>query len=76
MAYTKEHLAQIEQAIIDLGRGERVVEVRFGPGDSTRYAITGMEELKRLRDQIRAELAAATKGLRIRGYRLNHSRGL
>ncbi|MDF3864215.1 hypothetical protein ACNFH5_18185 [Pseudomonas sp. NY15435] len=76
MAYTKEHLAQVEQAIVDLARGERVVEVRFGPNDSTRYASAELPQLEALRDTIRAELLAAGKGRRIRGYRLNHSRGL
>ncbi|MBD9675538.1 phage tail protein [Pseudomonas sp. PDM18] len=76
MAYTKDHLAQVEQAIVDLARGERVVEVRFGPNDSTRYATAELPQLLELRDTIKAEVLAAGNGRRIRGYRLNHSRGL
>lgn len=76
MAYTKDHLAQVEQAIVDLARGERVVEVRFGPNDSTRYATAELPQLLELRDTIKAEVLAAGNGRRIRGYRLNHTRGL
>lgn len=76
MAYTKDHLAQVEQAIVDLARGERVVEVRFGPNDSSRYATAELPQLLELRDTIKAEVLAASNGRRIRGYRLNHSRGL
>ncbi|SFC84494.1 gpW protein [Pseudomonas citronellolis] len=75
MAYTKEQLAQVEQAIVDLARGERVVEVRFGPNESTRYAAAELPQLLELRDRMKAELVAAGSGRRIRGYRLNHSRG-
>lgn len=76
MAYTQAQLDQVEQAIVDLARGERVVEVRFGPGDSTRYATAELPQLIELRDRMKAEILAAGKGRRIRGFRLNHNRGL
>lgn len=75
MAYTQAQLDQVEQAIVDLARGERVVEVRFGPNDTTRYATAELPQLIALRDTMRAEIVAARQGKRIRGYRLRHSRG-
>ncbi|WP_375738064.1 hypothetical protein [Pseudomonas boanensis] len=76
MAYTQADLEKVERAIIDLAAGERVVEVRFGAGEVTRYdSSTGLPQLLQLRDCIRAELAAAAQGKRIRGYRLRHNRG-
>ncbi|MEW6460384.1 MAG: hypothetical protein AB1459_04580 [Pseudomonadota bacterium] len=75
MAYSQDQLDQVEKAIIDLARGERVVEVRFGPGETTRYATAELPQLIALRDQMRAEIASAA-GRRLRGYRLNHRRGL
>lgn len=75
MAYTQAQLDQVEQAIVDLARGERVVEVRFGPGDATRYATAELPQLIELRDRMKAEIISS-KGRRPRGYRLNHCRGL
>jgi len=76
MAYTQTDLEKVERAIIDLAAGERVAEVNFGSGDSTRYdGSVGLSQLLNLRDRIRGELAAAGQGKRLRGYRLNHSRG-
>lgn len=76
MAYTREQLKAVEAAIVALAQGERVVEVRFGPNDSTRYATAELPQLISLRDQIKAEVALAENGRRPRGFRLNHSRGL
>lgn len=77
MAYTQSDLDKVERAIIDLAAGERVVEVNFGSGDSTRYdGSVGLNQLINLRDRIRGEIAQQAQGRRFRGYRLNHSRGL
>ncbi|WP_339733157.1 gpW family head-tail joining protein [uncultured Pseudomonas sp.] len=76
MAYTREQLQAVEAAIVALAQGERVVEVRFGPNDSTRYATAELPQLISLRDQIKAEVALAENGRRPRGFRLNHRRGL
>lgn len=77
MAFTQSDLDKVERAIVDLAAGERVVEVTFGSGESTRYdGSVGLNQLYNLRDRIRGELAADGKGRRLRGYRLNHTRGL
>ncbi|MBZ9665751.1 hypothetical protein H3221_013420 [Pseudomonas sp. LMG 31766] len=77
MAYTQSDLEKVERAIIDLAAGERVVEVQFGSGESTRYdGSVGLMQLVNLRDRIRGEIAASQNGKRMRGYRLNHRRGL
>lgn len=77
MAYTREQLQAVEAAIVALAAGERVVEVRFGPNDSTRYATAELPQLISLRDRMKAEIQASeNNGRRLRGYRLNHRRGL
>ncbi|QQE90263.1 gpW family head-tail joining protein [Azotobacter chroococcum] len=74
MAYTRDDLNKVQAAILALAAGERVVEVRFG-NEVTRYESAGQGALKALRDEIKAEILAA-EGRRLRGYRLNHRRGL
>lgn len=76
MAYTREQLNAVEAAIVDLARGERVVEVRFGPNESTRYATAELPQLIALRETMAAEVIKAESGRRPRGYRLSHSKGL
>jgi hypothetical protein len=77
MAYTQTDLDKVERAIIDLAAGERVAQVDFGSGDSTRYdGSVGLTQLINLRDRIRGELASTGTGKRMRGFRLNHCRGL
>jgi hypothetical protein len=76
MAYTRIQLEAVEAAIVALAQGERVVEVRFGPNDSTRYATAELPQLIALRDQMRAEVSLAEAGRRPRGFRLSHRRGL
>lgn len=77
MAYTRAQLEAVEAAIVALASGERVVEVRFGPNDATRYATTELPQLLALRDRMKAEIQASENhGRRLRGYRLNHRRGL
>lgn len=76
MAYTRDQLETVEAAIVALAQGERVVEVRFGPNDSTRYATAELPQLISLRDKMKAEVLQAEAGRRPRGFRLNHRRGL
>ncbi len=76
MAYTRDQLNAVEAAIVALAAGERVVEVRFGPNESTRYATAELPQLIELRDTMKAEVTLAESGRRLRGYRLHHSRGL
>lgn len=74
MAYTQDQLTQIENAIIALGAGQRAVEVRFGD-QLVRYSDADVGQLRKLRDQIQAEILNAT-GRRRRVFLTRHSRGL
>lgn len=77
MAFTREQLQAVEAAIVALSTGERVVEVRFGANEVTRYATAELPQLISLRDRMKAEIQASeNNGRRLRGYRLNHRRGL
>ena len=76
MAYTRIQLEAVEAAIVALAQGERVVEVRFGPNDSTRFATAELPQLITLRDRMKAEITMAEAGRRPRGFRLSHRKGL
>ena len=58
MAYTQQNLNGIEQAIVDLAKGKRVVRVNI-KGKSIEYSQANIAELKNLRAEIKAELQAA-----------------
>lgn len=58
MAFTATDLTNIEEAIIKLGRGTRVVECSID-GDIVQYHRTDLKSMLSLRDQIRAEIASA-----------------
>lgn len=77
MAYSAETLQQIEQAIIDLASGQQVAEIRDGE-QMTRFHAADLPTLRKLRDEVRGELASAAAGpaSRPRAYRSHYSRGL
>ena len=58
MAYSQQNLIDIEQAIVDLAKGKRVVRVII-EGKSIEYSQANISELKNLRGEIKAELLAA-----------------
>ena len=58
MAYTQQNLIDVEQAIVDLAKGKRVVRVII-EGKSIEYSQANIDELKNLRAEIKAELQAA-----------------
>ena len=58
MAYTQQNLIDVEQAIVDLAKGKRVVRVII-EGKSIEYSQANINELKNLRAEIKAELQAA-----------------
>lgn len=73
MAYTSTDLTTIESAIIELAAGRRNVQVTLN-GKSIRYAETDLPALRKLRDEIRAELNAAAGQKRF--FRTSTSKGL
>lgn len=75
MAYTSTHLTDIENAIIALGKGTRVVQVRSADGDMVSYGLADLPQLQKLRDEIKAEVNAAGSNRRPRVYRAKFSRG-
>ena len=58
MAYTQQNLIDVEQAIVDLAKGKRVVRVII-EGKSIEYSPANIDELKNFRAEIKAELQSA-----------------
>ena len=59
MAYTQADLESVQNAIVELATGKRMV--RLTVGDRTfEFGQAQMERMAELREQIKAELAAAT----------------
>ena len=57
--YTQEYLEAVEKAISDLQSGKRVTSVSYGD-THVQYASINLEDLLRLRSQIKAGLAEST----------------
>ena len=55
MAYTPEQLAEVRQAIVDLGLGKRVVSVTHN-GRTVQFAQTDIDKLRDLERTIAASL--------------------
>ncbi|WP_353286636.1 MULTISPECIES: gpW family head-tail joining protein [unclassified Wolbachia] len=56
--YSSEYLAQVEEAIKKLQRGERVVSIAYGD-HVVRYGEVQIKDLLELRQRIKAELKVA-----------------
>ncbi len=59
MLYTQEYLEAVEKAIYDLQSGKRVASVAYGD-THVQYAPVNLEDLLRLRSQIKAGLTEST----------------
>ncbi|MBQ3565291.1 MAG: hypothetical protein IJA14_04030 [Alphaproteobacteria bacterium] len=57
--YTQEYLEAVEKAICDLQSGKRVTSISYGD-THVQYAPINLEDLLRLRSQIKASLAEVT----------------
>lgn len=60
MAYTPEQLAEVRQAVVDLGLGKRVVSVTHN-GRTVQFAQTDIDKLRDLERTIAATLIPANK---------------
>jgi hypothetical protein len=58
--YTSEDLIAIERAILDLQSGKRVTSVSYGD-TYVQYAVTNLDDLLKLRNQIMASMSSSTK---------------
>ena len=58
--YTSEDLIAIERAILDLQSGKRVTSVSYGD-THVQYAVTNLDDLLKLRNQIMASMSSSTK---------------
>ena len=58
--YTSEDLIAIERAILDLQSGKRVTSVSYGD-THVQYAVTSLDDLLKLRNQIMASMSSTTK---------------
>ena len=58
--YTSEDLIAIERAILDLQSGKRVTSVSYGD-THVQYAVTNLDDLLKLRNQIMESLSTSTK---------------
>ena len=56
MAYTSADLTSVENAILALGSGERVVVVRFSSGKTIQYSETSIDDLMTLRGIIKKDI--------------------
>ena len=56
MSYTQADLTNIQNAIVALAKGERVVSVSTSNGKSITYGQSQLKDLQALRDSIRTEL--------------------
>lgn len=54
--YTQEYLESVEKAICDLQSGKRVTEISYGD-TRVQYASLNLEDLLKLRSQIKSGLA-------------------
>ena len=59
MLYTQEYLQAVEKAICDLQSGKRVTSVAYGD-THVQHAPVNLEDLLRLRSQIKAGLTEST----------------
>lgn len=66
MAYTSADLTSIENAILALGSGERVVVVRFSSGKTIQYSETSIDDLMTLRGIIKKDINATAGNARHR----------
>ena len=75
MAYTPEQLAEVRQAIVDLGLGKRVVSVTHN-GRTVQFAQTDIDKLKALAREIAESLPTSALRRRTRTRRVMTSKGL
>jgi len=75
MAYTPEQLAEVRQAIVDLGLGKRVVSVTQN-GRTVQFAQTDIDKLKALAREIAEALPNSTVRRRTRTRIVMTSKGL
>lgn len=72
MAYTSENLTAVENAIIALATGARVVKVTLN-NKTIEYSEASLPQLKKLKAEITADLSTST---RPRLTRISTSKGL
>lgn len=58
MDFTSDDLASVNRAILALGTGERVAEVRFADGRTVKYSEATLPALLAIRDLIRSDLSS------------------
>ena len=61
MAFTSTDLTAIEQAMVAIASGERVVEVTIA-GKTIRYQAADLNKLQQLRNMIQADVNNSTDG--------------
>lgn len=77
MSYTTDDLTAIRQAIVDLGKGKRVVQVKSANGKTLTYQAADLPSLERIEASIKTELArAGSTKARSRTRHITTSKGL
>lgn len=71
MAFTKQDIQKLEQAVIDLATGDRAIELEFNDGSRVRYA--GLTEVQRALAVARANVTGVN---RYRSIQVRVSKGL
>jgi len=59
MAFTSTDLSNVEQAIIDIATGKRIVEIEVG-GKSRQFQAASLDKLQKLRSIIKADVNNAS----------------
>ena len=60
MSYTATDLDEITAAIVALVKGEQVVNVRLAGGKGIEYGAADLDDLRSLKNEVAAEIAAAS----------------
>lgn len=59
MSYTQQDLTDVRAAIVALGKGARVAQIRMANGKTVSYQAADLKELKEIEARIVSELARA-----------------
>ena len=60
MAYTTTDIESIDAAILELAIGNRTTNITFSNGQTITYASANLDELRKLRDFVAAQVNKAT----------------
>ena len=75
MSYTADELAKVQQAIVDLAQGKRIVSV-MANGKNIQYGQSQIKDLEELRNAMQLEINQASTNTQRRFVLTQSSKGL